>query len=802
MSDLRLPGLFTGIDTNTLIAQLMAIERRTLNVYQQRKSLWEERKSALGSLETSLSTLRTTLRALSDADELRAFTTSSSDTDKVTAEASYNTFEGSHTVVINQLANAERWVQTNGLKYADDYVEEGTFIYSYNHKETSITTTATTTLEELVGLINNDANNPGVTASLLHYNDAYHLVLNGNDAGTDYKIFINAGSTEVWEADSALTSDSGNATLSTKITELGQFSENNGLQGDEQIQITGTDHNGAAITQVNPFFITENTTVGHLISEINDAFDGIAKAALENGKIILTDNTSDTSDLSIFLAYNPGSGDTELTLPDELEDWDVTEGGSITASGLNNKFEPGDFTLSQSAQDSKIKVDGFPSTAPVAEVQHLNFTDKATAGTFTLTYDGQTTAAINYNADVADVQAALEALPNVSADDIAVGGDKLTANDGTMTFTFNGIPGDVNMLVIDSSGLTPSTPSNWVIKEQTKGQDGYISRSSNTVDNVISGVTLHLHDTTEAGGEEITLTRDIQSIKTKLSAMVTAYNAAVTYIKERTGYNEELKTAGVLMGDYVVSTIRSQIRTPLIAPTDGFIEDIDSFLMPAQIGLELDRDGVLSLDSSIFDEAIVGDYLGVLGLIGADKTGSSDSNDIEFYSAHSDYTTAGNYTVKVEYDASGDIDKAWIKLSTEEDSQYRAATITDNVITGDSNFDDNGDPVYPENGLQVTAPTTGTPSSTIYATVRVKQGFTGAIEDALDRMLKATTGTIQIDQEHVEDVIKGIQQRIEDEEYRLTLKERRLVNRFARLEKTLALLQRQMGLLGLSSVAV
>jgi hypothetical protein len=33
MSTLRLPGLLTGIDTNTLISQLMAIERRSLNVY-------------------------------------------------------------------------------------------------------------------------------------------------------------------------------------------------------------------------------------------------------------------------------------------------------------------------------------------------------------------------------------------------------------------------------------------------------------------------------------------------------------------------------------------------------------------------------------------------------------------------------------------------------------------------------------------------------------------------------------------------------------------------------------------------
>jgi flagellar hook-associated protein 2 len=795
MADLRLPGLLTGIDTNTLISQLMAFERRTLNVYQERKDLWAERKNALESLETSLSTFRTTIRALSDADELRAFTTTSSNSDKLTAEASKNTFEGNHTVVINQLANAERWVQTGGLEYTDDYVGEGTFIYSYNHKETSVTTTATTTLQELVGLINNDPNNPGVTASLLHYNGVYHLVLNGNDAGTDYKIFVNSSSTEVWEANSALTSDSGDATLSTKITDLGQFTVNNGLQGDEKIQITGTDHNGAAITRVD-LGITENTTVGHLISEINDAFDGIAKATLENGEIILTDNTSGTSNLSIALTYDQGSGDTTLTLPTMAVS---TEGGSTTADLTN--FVPDDFTLSQSAQDSKIKVDGFPSTAPVAEVQHLDFVNRAASGTFTLTYDGQTTAAIARNASVGEVQAALEALSNVSVGDITVGGDQLTGNNGTMTFTFSSTLGDVNMLVIDSSNLTPSDPSNWVMTEQTKGQDGYISRSSNTVDDVISGVTLHLHDTTDVGGEEITLTRDIQSVKTKLSAMVNAYNTAVTYIKEQTGYNEELKTAGVLMGDYVVSTIRSEIRTPLIAPTNGFVEDIDSFLIPGHIGFKLDKEGVLSLDAAVFDEAIAKDYLGVLSLIGADKTGSSDSNDIEFYGAHSDYTTAGDYMVKVEYDASGDIDKAWIKLATEDDSQYREATISDNVISGDKTFDDNGNPMYPESSLQVTAPTTGTPGSTMYATVRVKQGFAGAIEDALDRMLKATSGTIKIDQEHAEDVIEGLQEKIEDEEYRLTLKEKRLVARFARLEKTLSLIQQQMGLLGLSTTA-
>ncbi len=678
MSTIRLPGISTGIDTNNLIAQLMAVERRALNRYEQYQSKWEDKKEALGTLETKLSNFRSSVSTLSDADELRAFSSTSSDPDKVSADASYNAYEGNHTVVVNQLASAERWVHTTGIEYSEDYVGAGTFIYSYNHQETTITTTATTTLEDLAGLINNDANNPGVTASLLYYNDSYHLVLNGNEAGTDYTVSVNASSTEVWKAGSELTVNSDNATLSTKIEELDQFGANP-LEGGEVIEITGTDHSGNPITQVD-LSITSNTKLTHLISEINDAFDGIAKATFVNGEIILTDSTSGTSDLSITLTYNANGSSATLTLPTMAVD---TEGGNTTADLTG--FAEADFTETQSAQDSQIRVDGYPS-------------------------------------------------------------------------------------------------ADW------------ISRSSNTIDDVISGVTLHLHDTTDASGEEITLTRDIQSVKDKLTSMVNAYNLAVVHIQEKTGYNSDLKTGGVLMGDFIVSTIRSQIRTPLISQTSGFIVDIDNFLTPAQIGLELDKDGILNLDTNVFDEAIAEDYMGVLALIGADKTGSSDSNTIEFYGASSNYTTAGNYDVEVEV-TGGAITSAKIKLSTE--SIWQDATYGGNIVTGNSTFDNNGDPIYPENGLQLSVDLSQ--DGTFTATVRVKQGFTGAIEDTLDNILKATTGSIDIDQEHVDDQIESLKDRIEFEEYRLTVKENRFIKRFAQLESTLALLQAQMSAMGFTT---
>jgi flagellar hook-associated protein 2 len=782
MTTLRLPGLQSGIDTGTLVEQLMALERRTLNTYQSRKTLWEERQEALTTLQSKMSNLRNAVRALSNADQLRAYTVSSSDTDYLTAEATNNAFEGNHTVVINQLATAERWVHTAGKEYAEDYVGAGTFIYSYNQKETSVTTTATTTLEDLVGLINNDANNPGVTAGLLYYNGAYHLVLNGNDAGSDYAISVNAKSTEVWKSGSAFTVGSDNATLTTRITELDQFGEAP-LEGGEVIRITGTDRYGSAITQVN-IALTDNTKISHLIDEINDAFDGNVKVTFESGKIVVTDCFAGSSSLSVALTYIPNGSDATLTLPTMAV---LTEGGGATASLAG--FATSDFTKTQTAQDSKLKVDGYPSASPVAEVQQIAHTPAITSGTFTLSYAGQTTAAISYNATIATIQTSLDALSNVDAGDITIGGTRLNST-GNLTFTFRDTIGDADMILIDSRNLNRTL----VTTEQTKGVDAWISRSSNTVDDVLYGVTLHLHDTTDAAGEELTLTRDIQSVKDKLDSLVIAYNAAMDFIKEKTGYNEVNKTAGVLMGDYVVSTIRYKFREPLIQQTAGFIEDIDSFLTPLDLGLELDKDGILSLDTNKFDEAIAEDYMGVLAVIGADKIGSSTSDIIKFYGAHSEYTTAGEYNVQVTV-SGGAITSAQIKLSSE--STYRNATYNGNIVTGNSAFDSNGDPLYAENALQLSVDlSTG---GTYTATVRVKQGFTGKIEDQIDRMLKATTGSLVIDKERMDDQIEDLDEKIELEEYRLTQRETRLIRKFAYLEKVLALLDSQMAAAGILS---
>ncbi|OHB63313.1 MAG: hypothetical protein A2Y77_06830 [Planctomycetes bacterium RBG_13_62_9] len=145
--------------------------------------------------------------------------------------------------------------------------------------------------------------------------------------------------------------------------------------------------------------------------------------------------------------------------------------------------------------------------------------------------------------------------------------------------------------------------------------------------------------------------------------------------------------------------------------------------------------------------------------------------------------------------AGGVITSARIKLDGE--TEYRDATFDGNVVMGNSVFDADGDPLHPESGLQLSVNLDQ--DGTFAATVRVRQGFAGAMADALDRILQESTGMLPLDRQNMDDHIDHLKDQIEIEEKRLTAKQSRLVAKYARLEKTIALLQNQFAALGMSA---
>lgn len=797
MPAMNLPGLSSGIDSASLIKQLMIINSRRLAKYQIKKQKAEAKNTLFDELRSKIRSLRSASKSLSNAQDLKSYNISVSDTDILSASTSSSASPGSHSIDINQLANSETWIlddPDSGFIHDTDYVisdteysGNGYFIYSYNYQEVTVTVIPNeTTLEELATLINEDEDNPGVTASLMFQGGVYRLMLTGQESGEDYRISINSTNTETWQAETEFTKDSVNASGTTLIKDLDQFSGT--MDGDESITINGTTHFGTELNR--SYSITENTTVDHLISEINDLYDGAAHARLVNGKIYISDAISGTSEMTLSLSYSdPGASPTTFSLPTISQS---VVGGSTEADV--DTLSAGDFIITQTAQNSKTRVDGYPQSQSTREVQTLTPDEAATGGTYTLTYGGQTTTAIDWNATTAEIEAKLEELSNVEAGDIEVGGSPLTETSG-LTFTFKASAGNVSMMDFDFSFLTGSpnpnpTQADSTMVETTAGKDEWIERNSNTVTDAITGISLNLRDVTEADTPvKVTVNRNTGAVSGKISGLVASYNELADFLATNTEYNPETKTLGKLSSDIPIVMLKSLMRDPFREIAAGFYSQTDSFVRASDIGLTLDGNGRLEIDQDELTAAIDEDYTSVLSLVGAMKTGNSDSNIIDFYNASDKYTDAGEYTVKVTITDNA-VTSAQIKLSSENDGQYRAATISGNVINGNSDFDSNGDgPVYPENSLQLTIDTS-VANGEYTATVRVKQGFAGNLEDWLDGLLKLD-GTIDLSEDTTEDSVTNLEKTISREESRLESVEARLVLKYARLEKTLALLQQQ-----------
>ncbi len=807
MGELRLPGLATGIDTATLVEQLMAINSRRLANYQIKKIGYEEETTALKELRDKVSTLNTSVTAISNAGSMEAYRANSSDGDVLAISASEAASEGSHSILINQLATTETWIQdTSTFDYETDYVGGGTFIYSYNHIERQITAVADeTTLEDLVGLINNDEENPGVTASLLNQGGKYHLMLSGQRTGVDYGISVNASSTETWKADSALTlaSDSSvNASLSTKLTELSQFGAGS-LEGTETIEITGTDRYGHAITQLD-LSLTSNTTVGHILDSIEEAFEDNVSATFKNGEITVTDTASGTSSFSVTLTYNPNGSAATLTLPTMA----VDAAGGATSESLASLTSTS-FIKTQTAQNSQIKVDGYPSATAVPEAQTMSISQgNPDGGHYHLTYGGFTTGEIAFDAVAATIQTAINALPNVSSGDIAVAAENTSLDDGEIYFTFDDSMGDVSMILADDSALSGTGPGPTIgFAETTHGSASWINNNSNTIADAITGITLFLKDVnkTDDASQPIpvvtTLTRDISGVTGKVGNMVNAYNSLITFLKEKTEFNVETKEMGLLSRSTTIPFLKTQLNDPFVGIATGFNDD-DLYSEARDIGITVQGDQTLKLDTSVLNDALntsLG-FTAAIELIGATATGSSTSGSvISFYSASGKYTTAGNYDVEVIISNPGSgnvIESARIRQT---DGTWHDAEVDGNIITGNSSFDSSGfGPLYPENGLQFSVDLSSV--GTFTDTARVKKGFAGELEDMLNNVLRLD-GRLDVSEEITNANIEKMETTIANEEAHLEKVQDRLIAKFARLERTLTTLNQQLAAVGTLSQA-
>lgn len=126
-----------------------------------------------------------------------------------------------------------------------------------------------------------------------------------------------------------------------------------------------------------------------------------------------------------------------------------------------------------------------------------------------------------------------------------------------------------------------------------------LTNSSNTFESLIDGVDLTLTKANSAGDSatKIEIGDDLSATVASLQEFVDAYNSAVTEITNLTASGNEDEARGVLASDSAVRSIENQLAS--------VIRDDYNGTRLFELGLEIDRDGKLSLDSSKFESAVV-----------------------------------------------------------------------------------------------------------------------------------------------------------------------------------------------------
>lgn len=155
-----------------------------------------------------------------------------------------------------------------------------------------------------------------------------------------------------------------------------------------------------------------------------------------------------------------------------------------------------------------------------------------------------------------------------------------------------------------------------------------VSKTSNTVSDVIQGVTLNLLKTNIGSANTLAVTRDTGSVKNSVDAFVKTYNDLNKTLSELSAYNATTKQAALLQGESAVRSIQAQIRNTLTASLTGVSGAYTSL---TSIGVSFQKDGTLAVDSTKLQTAIDTNFNDIANLFAA--VGKSTDSLVSYVSS-------------------------------------------------------------------------------------------------------------------------------------------------------------------------
>lgn len=498
--------------------------------------------------------------------------------------------------------------------------------------------------------------------------------------------------------------------------------------------------------------VTSSDSLGDLRDRINAANTGasptgvtasiVSVGATENYLLLTKDATGE----SMTIADATGTS---------LQTLGILDGGGAVKNQL------------QAAQTAQFYADGLldqTNTTYESALQDAATTTVGSTGqlTFTLDSDGSTLGTVNYNAG--DSLTTLAS--NINAAGLGVTASVVTDGAGVrlkltgaaaFSFSESGAGSAISDL-----GLTNSRK--------------VITRDSNTVSDLYTGVTLSLYAAEPGTTVQLSVEKDLSQVSTAIQGFVTAYNDVRSFINQNrlvdTTTGQKSSDAGVLFESSALASVTDKLASILGGGAEGTDPDYSAM---GSIGLSFVELGVsdplkantLQLDQTALNNALVNNPDAVEKFFGFSMSSSDPRVTLLSFDQNTTYSAAG-YTLNVDPGVSANIGGA------ADGSDNGTATVNGNAITVTSGGA-KGLKLF-ENGL------TGATTVTINYSIGMGAQMYFAIQNLIDQ----STGVVQTESNQLDDQNTTTNDRIDDMLFRLDLQRQDLLSRFQKMESQLS----------------
>jgi flagellar hook-associated protein 2 len=630
------PGIGSGLDVNTIVSKLMAVESAPLTDFDKKTASFQAQVSAFGAMSSALGNFQSTLTSLSSIASFQALTTTPGDATVVTATTTSSAQAGNYRVNISQLAQAQT-LASGGYKSSTATLGTGA--------KTTISFALGTVSNSEFGIagtaLANSMRTSGLTAGSVSINGTTITTNNTTRSARALADAINDKTTTTGVSAKASPALTDKALFST----FGDIDTSTG--GSYTLSVGGVDiavqganvAGGAGVTAASlDAALSGDTAISRALADANITVTGTAAGGdlqfsnADGSNVALTEtvtgnvtggigNTAGTANIGSSVT---AVGTITLVSADGSP---ITVGGSNPAAagltaGVGGNYLSADFSADSTRTAGNIVIDSTNNTLQ-------GIMDAINKGNFGVT------ASI-----VSDGSTGTGATPN----HLVLTSSSTGAN-STMKITLAGSGGDpADPDLVKLLGYDPGGDQN--LSQKAAAADTLatvngiaVTSSGTSITGAVTGVTFNA---LKIGSTSVTVAKDSSTLTNSVNSFVKAYNDLNTQLAALGSYDPDTKAAGPLLGDSTLRNLSSSVRATLSSAIAGL--QSTSLTSLSQIGVSFQKDGSLAVDNAKLQKAITNNFNDIAGLFAA--VGRSSDPDITF-SSSSTKTQAGSYGINI-----------------------------------------------------------------------------------------------------------------------------------------------------------